>query len=93
MDVIDPEKSLSRQADPGSADKEFPPVALLRLKLSFSAQDMIQVKTWYTQARRELGDHYVKDMSVDRMIFEAFAGGAVNPSVVSCLLIEDKSNA
>lgn len=89
MDVIEPDKSFGRQKTEGSADKVFPDQALLYVGLTFSPQDMEKVKTWYANTRRELGDKFVADFEIARLLYEALAGGAVNPSIVVTRIVEE----
>jgi len=89
---MDPNKSFSRQVVPESADKEFPIQCNLTVKLQFSVEDMEKVKKWYANTRHELGDKFLADFDINRLIYEALAGGAVNPTVLD-VLIEEVSHA
>jgi hypothetical protein len=82
MEVIDPGRSVSRQQPEPTAEKDFPVEAVLNVTLSFAAGDMEKVRVWYGKTRLELGDKFMADFAVPRLIFEAFAGGAVNPQVL-----------
>lgn len=82
MDLLNPDKAFTRQQPVPSAEKTFPVTMLLDVRLSFSPEDMQKVRTWYENTRRELGDKFVADFSVDRLMYEALTGGAVNPSII-----------
>lgn len=89
MDIV--ERSFSRDKAKGDPDKIFPDHAHLRVTLGFSAADMDRVRTWYKNTRFELGDNFVADFDVPRLIYEALAGGAVNPFIVKAELVEPES--
>ncbi len=84
----DRDRSLTRQREPASAEKLFPDDAKIMLVLHFDETDMQKVRTWYKTTREELGDKFVADFKIPRLIFESFAGGAVNPKVVQCAFFD-----
>lgn len=87
------DKSFSRDKAAPSAEKEFPITAILDVRLIFSVEDMEKVRKWYDTTRTELGDKFLAEFKVDRLIYEALTGGAVNPSVISTRILDEVDRA
>lgn len=83
----DADKAFERQKPAPSAEKVFPDEVCVEVRLRFDPGDMVKVRNWYQNTRKELGDKFVADFPVERLVYEALAGGAVNPSIVAIRFI------